>query len=60
MINAYRITVRKYKVRTPVKDLDTDQKIILKLLIKIHDTRVQIVAHNRECWWNLVNTVTNL
>jgi len=30
MINAYRITVRKYEIRTPVKDLDTDEKIILK------------------------------
>jgi hypothetical protein len=60
MINAYRITVRKYEVRTPVKDLDTDEKTISKWLIKKHDTRVQIVAHNREYWWNLVNTVTNL
>jgi hypothetical protein len=30
MINAYRITVRKYEIRTQVKDLDTDEKIILK------------------------------
>jgi hypothetical protein len=60
MTNAYRITVRKYEIRTHVKDLNTDEKIILKLLIKKQDTRVQIVAHDRECWWNLVNTVTNL
>ena len=47
------------KIRALVKDLDTDEKIILKWLIKKQDTRVQVVAHDRECWWNVVNTVTN-
>jgi len=30
MINAYIITFRKYEIRTQVKYLDTDEKIILK------------------------------
>ena len=60
MINAYRITVRKYEVRTPVKDLDTDEMIILIWLMKKLDTRVQIVAHDMVWCWNLVNTIANL
>lgn len=45
---------------TPVKDLDTDELIILIWLMKKLDTRVQIVAHDMEWWWNLVNTIADM